>query len=441
MTGSAADKPGAPRPVPLPTPPVLFSNALGAPGSAPVPPPRAPAPQSVPFRPTAPPLPSAPTPAAPAVPAPVSVAHTKPRHRLIGLSFLLLVLAPVVAAAVYLWSFAADQYHSRVGFAVRLEEQNSALNILSGLTAISGSSSSDTDILFEFIQSQRLVDDMDKQLDLRAIWSKPVNDPVFVLPADASLEEMVDYWNEMVHLSRGKGAGLLEVEVRAFDPEDALRISMLLFDKSSEMINELSAIAREDAIRYAREDLDEALERLKSAREAVTRFRNINQLVNPEIDVQRQAGLLATLYNQQASTLIELDMLRDSTGEGDPRLTQANRRLEVIEKRIAAERSKLGFGSEQGSNAAYADLIGEYERLVVDREFAERTYITAMASYDGAKAESRRKSRYLAAYMQPTLAETAIYPKRLSTLVMIALFLFLIWSIAVLVYYSIRDRR
>ena len=351
------------------------------------------------------------------------------------------MLAPVVAAAVYLWSFAADQYHSRVGFAVRLEEQNSALNILSGLTAISGSSSSDTDILFEFIQSQRLVDDMDKQLDLRAIWSKPVNDPVFVLPADASLEEMVDYWNEMVHLSRGKGAGLLEVEVRAFDPEDALRISMLLFDKSSEMINELSAIAREDAIRYAREDLDEALERLKSAREAVTRFRNINQLVNPEIDVQRQAGLLATLYNQQASTLIELDMLRDSTGEGDPRLTQANRRLEVIEKRIAAERSKLGFGSEQGSNAAYADLIGEYERLVVDREFAERTYITAMASYDGAKAESRRKSRYLAAYMQPTLAETAIYPKRLSTLVMIALFLFLIWSIAVLVYYSIRDRR
>lgn len=441
MTGSAADKPDASRPVPLPTSPVLFSNPLGAPGTAPVPPPSAPAPQAVPFRPVAPPSPAAPTPAAPAVPAPVSVAHTKIRHRLIGLSFLLLVLAPVVAAAVYLWGFAADQYHSRVGFAVRLEEQNSALNILSGLTAISGSSSSDTDILFEFIQSQRLVDDMDKQLDLRAIWSKPENDPVFVLPADASLEKMVDYWNEMVHLSRGKGAGLLEVEVRAFDPEDALRISMLLFDKSSEMINELSAIAREDAIRYAREDLDEALERLKSAREAVTRFRNINQLVNPEIDVQRQAGLLATLYNQQASTLIELDMLRDSTGEGDPRLTQANRRLEVIEKRIAAERSKLGFGSEQGSNAAYADLIGEYERLVVDREFAERTYITAMASYDGAKAESRRKSRYLAAYMQPTLAETAIYPKRLSTLVMIALFVFLIWSITVLVYYSIRDRR
>ncbi len=85
--------------------------------------------------------------------------------------------------------------------------------------------------------------------------------------------------------------------------------------------------------------------------------------------------------------------------------------------------------------------MGEYERLVVEREFAERTYITAMASYDGAKAEARRKSRYLAAYMQPTLAETAIYPKRLSTLVMIALFLFLIWSIAVLVYYSVRDRR
>lgn len=261
----------------------------------------------------------------------------QPRHHLLLITLVLFVLLPSVGAAIYLWAYAADQYHSKVGFAVRLEEQNSALNILSGLTGFSGSSSSDTDILFEFIQSQKLVSDMDAAVDLRAIWSKPDSDPVFALAADASLEDLVDYWNRMVHLSRGKGSGLLEVEVRAFDPGDALRITTLLFDKSSEMINELSAIAREDAIRYARADLDEAVERLKSAREAITRFRNINQLVNPELDIQSQAGLLATLHSQQASTLIEIDLLRDTAREGDPRLTQAERRLQVIEARITAE--------------------------------------------------------------------------------------------------------
>ena len=87
------------------------------------------------------------------------------------------------------------------------------------------------------------------------------------------------------------------------------------------------------------------------------------------------------------------------------------------------------------------DRVGDYERLVTDREFAEKANVTALASYDAAVAESRRKSRYLAAYMLPTLAETPLYPRRQMVLTMIALFLFLSWAIAVLVYYSVKDRR
>ena len=393
----------------------------------------------------APVAPASPVPLAAAAPPlrpPVRKAGLRLRHHMVLLSFLLCVLLPPVGAATYLWTRAADQFASKMGFAVRREESNSALDILGGLTSLSGSSSSsDTDILFEFIQSQKLVTDIDKDLDLRTMWSKPDRDPVFALVADAPLEDLVDYWNDMVRLSRGKGPGLLEVEVRAFDPGDANAIASLLFKKSAEMINDLSAIAREDAIRYAREDLDEAVERLKTARAAITRFRNVNQLVNPEMDIQSQAGLLNNLRAQEATTLIDIDLLRDATREGDPRLVQAERRLEVIEARIVAERDKLGLGASGKGSAAMADIIGEYERLVVDREFAQSAYIKSLATYDGAQADARRISRYLAAYMEPTLAETAQYPRRLTLLAMGSLFLFLIWSIVVLIYYSVRDRR
>ncbi len=40
-------------------------------------------------------------------------------------------------------------------------------------------------------------------------------------------------------------------------------------------------------------------------------------------------------------------------------------------------------------------------------EFAEVAYTTALASYDGAQAEARRQSRYLAAHVQPSLAQKA----------------------------------
>ena len=357
------------------------------------------------------------------------------------ISFVLCVMVPGVITGAYLYGVAVDQYASKVGFTVRREDTNSPLELLGGLTSLSNSSSSDTDILYEFIQSQKLVSDIDADLDLRAIWSRPAVDVVFALDPEASIEDLVHYWNRMVRISYGAGSGLIEVEVLAFTAQDATLIARTLFDESSQMINELSDIARADAIRYAREELDEALERLKDARAVVTLFRNENQIVNPEIDIQTQAGLLGNLQNQQAQTLIEIDLLEGTVNASDPRMAQATRRLEVIENRIAAERQKLGVGGAGEDGTAFADLLGDYERLVVDREFAEKSYVSALATYDAALAESRRKTRYLAAYMQPTEAQTPEYPKRLTLLTLVVLFLFLIWSVLVLVAMSVRDRR
>lgn len=376
-----------------------------------------------------------------AVRPPVRRTYRRMRHMVVFLSFLACVVLPGAGTAFYMWGVAADQYASKVGFTVRREEANSAIEFLGGLGNLSGASSSDTDILYEFIQSQKLVVDLNRDVDLRGIWSRPEYDPVFALSEGASIEELVEYWNSMVRLSYGVGTGLLEIEVRAFDPNDATRITQALFDESSQMINDLSDIAREDAIRYARDELDTSLERLKQARETITRFRNENQMIDPDTDMQSQAGLLNTLQTQLAETLIENDLLRSTTQAGDPRLDNAQRRIDVIRNRIAEERQKLGVVGPVGSERVLADIVGEYERLAVDREFAERAYVSALATYDAALAEARRKSRYLAAYMEPTHAETATYPRRLTLTGLITLFAFLAWSIAVLVGYSLKDRR
>ncbi len=363
------------------------------------------------------------------------------RHWLVILSFLLVVATPTAVASVYLYGEAVDQYASRVGFTVRREEGGSGLEILGGLTELSGSSSTDTDILYEFIQSQELVAKVDAALDLERIYQKPEGDPVFTLKENATIEDKVDYWRRMVRVFYDPGTGLIEVETRAFAPEDAQAIAQKIFELSSDMINELSAVAASDLTRYARDELDQAAQRLKDARLAVTRFRNEQQIVDPQADIQGQMGLLSSLQAQLAAALIEMDIISSSAQDGDPRLAQSRRRIEVIQNRIADERRKLGVvGSGEGSTA-YADLIGQFESLQVDREFAEQSYLSALSAYDAAVAEARRKSRYLAAYVRPTLAESAEYPRRATLLAVIALGLFGAWCMAVLIAYSLRDRR
>ncbi|MEM9426502.1 MAG: sugar transporter, partial [Pseudomonadota bacterium] len=101
-------------------------------------------------------------------------------------------------------------------------------------------------------------------------------------------------------------------------------------------------------------------------------------------------------------------------------------------------RRKLG---RDGDGEDYATTLAEFERLAVDREFAEQAYTAALATYDQALAEARRKSRYLAAYIRPTLAEASEFPRREVLLGLLAFFLISAWAIAVLIYYSVRDRR
>jgi capsular polysaccharide transport system permease protein len=361
------------------------------------------------------------------------------------LSFLLCVLLPVLLSAWYLWTRAADQYASEAGFAVRREEPGVAAEMLGGLAGLSGSGSRDTDILYEYLQSRRLVAELEAELAVSRLWSRPgtalfrgETDPVFAFDAAGSPEALHRYWPQRVQVSYDSLAGLISLRVTAFAPGDAQAIAEAIVARATLLINEMSDVARADAIADAAADLEAAETRLRLARTQVTAFRNRHQLVDPAVDLQARAGLLGTLQAQLAEALIALDLLRDSTREGDPRLEQGARRVAVIEDRIAAERATLGL---EGDGAAFADVVGAYEALVADRDFAERAYAAARSTYDLAQAEARRQSRYLAAWQSPTLPEAAEYPRRWRILSMIGGFAALAWGLAVLSVYAALDRR
>lgn len=376
----------------------------------------------------------------PKPPKPPAAAPKQPgRYRGIIASFMLVVLLPVLLAGYYLWSIAADQYVSRIGFSVRAERSFAANDILGSLGAIGGLSggASDMDILHEYIQSDQMVRSVDSVLDLRAIYARPDYDPVFAFGGSASQEDLTRYWNRMVGLSYDSGARLLEIRVRAFTPEDAKAVADQIVAESTRMINDLSAIAQDDTTRFAREALEQTVERLKAAREAMTRFRSENQLVDPEAEIGVQTGLMTALQQQLSDALISLDLLESSGSESDPRLAQARQRIAVIRDRITEERGK--YGTTGGED--YSAIIAEYERLQVDLQFAQQSYVAALAAYDSAQAEAGRQSRYLASYVTPQMAERPLYPQRVILLLLVAFFAFLAWSIGTLVYYSVKNRR
>ena len=371
-------------------------------------------------------------------------ARMKRRHWGLVLSFGLVVLVPLVLVTLYMALIADDQYASTAGFTVRQEEDGGASAVLGGLAQLAGSStSSDGDILYEFILSQALVQTIDEKVGVKEHYSSRwSSDPIFALEPDASIETLQEYWQRVVRISYDQGSGLMAVRVLAFDPDKAQAIGQQIILEGQAMINALNEQAREDAMRYAEIELDEAVARLKEAREALTNFRTRTTIVDPDADLQGRMGVMNGLQQQLAASLIEYDLLREQTNEDDPRLNQVRRRIEAIRNRIDEERRAFTsdtVGSRSGGED-YPTLIAEYEGLVVDREFAEQSYRASLAAVDVARAKASRQSRYLATYVQPTRAETSEYPQRLTIVGLTGLFLLLIWSTFALIYYSIRDR-
>lgn len=372
---------------------------------------------------------------------PAEPARPKRRHFGMVWAFVLVVALPFCVAAWYLFAIAVDQFSSTVGFSVRKEEVTSPIEFFGGVADIASSGSSESDILYEFILSQEMVEAIEQQLSISELFSKPTFDPVFAYDPSGTIEDLHAHWQRAVRVSYDTSSELIEVRVLAFTPEDAQLISTAIFDESARLIDTLSAIAQEDTINFAKEEVALSVERLKAAREALTAFRSRTQIVDPSADLQGQMGLLSTLEQQLAEALISADLLRESTRDTDPRITQAERRIDVIEARIEDERRKLGVGGTGGAGDDYATLLAEFERLTVDREFAEQAYTSALATYDQALAEARRKSSYLAAYIRPTLAEASKFPKTYELLGITAFLLLAVWGGGVLIYYSIRDRR
>lgn len=377
--------------------------------------------------------------------APVArAASMRLRHWGVLISFLMIVILPLCVVGWYLATRAVDQYASISGFTVRSEDGNTN-NLLTGIAASisGGATQTDTDILYEFIQSQSLVNSVNERFDLRTLYSGNYDrDPVFSIYPEATSEDLLDYWKRIVTVSYDSTSGLIEMRVKAFDPATSQRISQAILDESQILINDLNAQARADKLSYSLEDLEKARDRLRETREALIVFRTRTQIVDPLTDLQGRLGVVTSLQQQLAEALIEQDLLREQTNTTDPRYVQVRRKIEVIRERIDDERASVASGGATTvEDEAYPELLAEYEGLLADREFAEESYRVALAAHDLANAAASRQTRYLATYVRPTLPETAEYPQRWISFGLTFLFLMLAWSIAVLIYYSIRDSK
>lgn len=369
------------------------------------------------------------------------------RTAMVWFSFLVMVAAPAGVSIWYLWARASDQYASQVSFAVRSLDSTLPSPVMDLLGGASDSTAGDSEMLFEYLQSQPLVQVIDRKVDLEKIYNRPGADPVFRLGHDVPIEDLVWYWNQAVTVSYDSSSGIIYVEARAFDPDDARTIAQAVLEESERLINDLSTKARNDAVEFALVDLQEAEARVRDARRALQEFRMAERSVDVTQDIAQAMALIGELKGQRAALQADYDSRREMLGAESPALTALRNQMASLDAQIAAEQARIATqvpadelpeGDEIA--ASLTSAAGAQEELMVDLTFAENMYTSALAAVETARADARRAQRYLATHIAPTRSEEAEYPDRLMWSFAISFLLLLIWAIMLLIASSIRDR-
>ena len=407
---------------------------------------------------------AAPTPiAAPAKPALAAPFAAQPRRRTPRkrrgwgvLSFLVLVVLPTVLIGWFYNTVASDQYQSETRFAVRGTDV-SPLSLL-GFSALPGNTSQGADayIVNDYVNSAQVLRDLieEQGLDVRKFFAGEGVDPVYRVDPDMPLEEFLWYWEWMTDVEFNSTTQITTFRVNAFSAEDSGTITAAVLKAAAKLVNELSTEAQTQLIKTAQAEVDRTEARLTEARQALLRFRDTEQQLDPKLQAESDQTLITGLEKELIELRARRTALLSTVNRNSPSVRVLDRQISAAQAQLDGQRSNIGSGgAKNGGNksrrrqdreAAVAARtrsrqLNEYEGLQIEREFAEKAYTSALSSLETSQAEARKQERYFAIVVEPTVPSVALYPYRIvNTIIGFAIF-FVLWLFAYLIFQSVRD--
>jgi capsular polysaccharide transport system permease protein len=337
------------------------------------------------------------------------------RHRWL----VLFVGLPTVLAAFYYGFVASSIYVSQSSFVIKTPGQKSSPTLsLANLVQTTGLSSGQeqTKEVVQYIRSRDALRDLQNNINIRTKYRDRGADLLSRFPgpfADDSFERLYRYYGSKVGADVDPESGLALVQVQAFTPNDAYQINSRLLELSEAFVNQLNQRATGRGIAEAEHRVEQAEDRVRNARIALSAFRNQEDLLDP---TKQAAGVLEIsnkLVAEQAALQAQLDLMQ--------RVAPKNPSIPAIRSRIAAVGREISTqnGRAVGTPTGIASKLSAYEKLSVEQEFATQMLTAANTALETARTEAQKQQFYLERVVEPNRPDDSTLPSRLKRILVV----------------------
>ncbi|MBD9653002.1 hypothetical protein IB267_32055 [Ensifer sp. ENS09] len=360
-------------------------------------------------------------------------------------SFLCVVFMPSFFVFLYYSLWASDVYVVEAKMVVR-EAPGTETKDMSGGPAsllrkigVSGAigSARDSMIIYDYIKSRSLIEDIGGKSVLAEVYSSPSIDWFSRLDIEKDIERIREYFRDQVTVSVDGLSNILTLRVRAYDPHDSLRLSQKIIAASERLINEISRRSRVDAEKLAKAEMEVSLGELASARSQMLEFQQRSGALDPIESAKQITALISDLTSEQLKLESRLATAGNIGVTARPGDTFVRTRVDVLKGQIERLEALLtGNGKHSVSES-----LREFELLKLQEEFAEQMYKFSRTSFEDARRRLLSQQLYLLVVVPPALPEAALYPRVVLDTSVFLLGFLVAWGIGSLLVASILDSR
>ena len=351
--------------------------------------------------------------------------------------FLITVLLPTMLASVYFGMVASDVYISESRFVVRSPQRQStgglgALLQGTGLTR----SQDDTYSVHDFIRSRDALRELDAKLNVRQSFSDAGIDRLNRFPwldGDTSFEALQKYYLKHVGIDYDAVSSISVLRVNAYTAEDARGINEMLLQMGERLVNNLNKRSRQDLIEAAEKEVRLAEEKARASALALSAFRSDRGVFDPERQSALQLQGVAKLQEELRAAQVQLNQVRQ-VSPSNPQMAGLTSRVEELQRALASESAKV-----TGKGTSLSAKSPAFDRLALEKQFADRQLATAFSALENALSEAQRKQLYLERLVQPNLPDKAMEPRRIRSVLMVLVLGLVVWGVVSLVVASVRE--
>jgi capsular polysaccharide transport system permease protein len=364
----------------------------------------------------------------------------KERIKGINRLFLLTVVIPTTAAALYYGFIAADVYVSESKFVVRSAQgSQSQMSVVGALLGGSGFTRAQEDAypVVDYIESRDALSQLNVDSFVTNAYSKH-GDVIsrFHSFGGFSFEQLWKYYSKhIVNIALDPTSSIATLQVRAYSAQDASEINAKLIDISEDLVNRLNDRAASDTIAFAQRQVETATKTAREASQELAAYRQTHTVFDPDKQSALALQQATTLQSQLFAAQSQLGQLQ-LTSPQNPQISALTKYIETVKKQISSVSSNV-----MGATNSLSGKETEYTRLQLNSQFADKQLAAAMTALDNAHAEAEKKQLYLEVLVQPNTPDIAIEPLRLRGILAVLAVGLVLWGTLSLLIASIKEHQ